>query len=896
MSTVSRWLTSITARVRSVLHPDAAESRMDEEFRFHVEMETAQRMREGLAAEDARRAALIAFGGLERYKEAMRDERGRRWADDLWMDLRFGIRQLRRTPGFTIIILTTLALGIGATTAIFSVANGVVFEPLPFGHPAELVHIEQTDRDGQPSAISAPNFIDYRDQSHSFDGMAAVDAGHNTSLTRPGLPAVRLSLARVGASFFSLLEVRPERGRFFTTSDDAQGAPDIVVLSDAAWRNFFGADPHIVGRVISLDGKSYTVVGIAAPALRYPEKTDLWVPAIWRAYEIEPDNRGYQFMHAIARVKRGVPIQTARRDLQAVAARLAWQYPRSNTHAGAFVQPLREHLVGNVRPALLAMLGAVGFVLVIVCANVANLLLLRAAAREAELAVRTALGAGRWRIVRQLVTENVLLAVAGAGLGVLAAWWAVRAMVAFGPQALPRIHDIAMDGRVLAFAATLTVASGLLFGLVPALHAARPDISRMLRQSARGSSRGGATATRATLVITEMALALVLLVGAGLLVRSFAQLMRVDPGFRTEHLIGFDASLPDTRYKYDGDTRAFAERVLERLRHLPGTERVAVGSTRPLDPENNFGLSTSFTIRGRPSVREDQKPTTSIYPVSPDYFRTLGIRLVRGRTFTEAEDRPEAPPVVVVNQALAQRYFPNEDPIGKYITMGISHSTGPAPGDTLRSQGEIVGIVGDVKWNSLADTAAPATYVPYGTLPFAFAAVMRTTANPETVEAAIRTQMRQLDPDVPVFGLGTVASARSASAAQPRFYMLLLGAFALLALVLATVGIYGVLSYAVSLRARELGIRIALGASAAQVIRQVLRQGLRMTIAGMVVGLIGAMLLTRLITSLLFGVRPLDPLTFVAVCLTLFAAAIAACWLPARRAAHADPLEVMRAE
>ncbi|HEX6815037.1 MAG TPA: ABC transporter permease [Gemmatimonadaceae bacterium] len=894
MGDVGRWLTSITARARSVLRPGAAESRMNEEFRFHVEMETARRMREGLPSDAARRAALVAFGGVERHKEQMRDERGRRWADDLGMDVAFGLRQLRRNPGFTTVILVTLALGLGATVAIFSVTNGIVFAPLSFGDPAHLVHIESSDRDGKPNALSPLNYIDYRDQSYSFEAMAPVDDAHNASLTRPGLPALRVGIARVGAQFFSLLQVRPERGRFFVAGDDAQGAPLIAVLSDAAWRHDFGADPGIIGHAISLDGKPYTVVGVAAPALRYPVKTDVWTPMIWHPYEIEPGNRSYDFMHAVARLRPGVPVDQARRDLQAVAARLARQYPRTNSKVGALVQPLQDHLVGDVRPALLAMLGAVGFVLLIVCANVANLLLVRAAAREPEIAVRTALGAGRSRLVRQLTTEYLLLALGGTALGVVAAWWAVRAVVTFGPQTLPRLHDVSMDGRVLLFAAALALATGLVFGLVPALHAARPDVSRMLRQSTRGSSRGDHH-TRDTLVVIEMSLAVVLLVGAGLLTRSFIRLMHVDPGFRSENLIAFDASLDPTKYRYDRDSRAFANSVIERLQHLPGTEDVAVGATRPLDAASNFGLGTSFTVRGRPSVPEDQRPQTDVYPVSPDFFRTMGIRLIRGRTFTASEDRAEGPPVVVVNQALARHYFSNEDPIGKYIVLGITHTTGPSPGDTLHSQGEIVGIVANVKQNSLADTAVPATYVPYGTMPFDVSVVVRTTADRRMVESAIRAQLRQLDPDVPVFAMGTVASSLSASLAQPRFYMMLLGAFAALALVLAAVGIYGVLSYAVSQRSREIGIRIALGASSRRVAREVLGHGLRMALLGVAIGLAGAVAFTRFIAGLLYGVRPLDALTLTVVTVALIAAAVAACYLPARRAANADPLEAMRA-
>ena len=896
MSYHTRWMKGVAARIRSILHPRAAEARMDEEFRFHLEMETAKYIREGLAPDAARRAAMLAFGGVERHKEEMRDERGRRWADDFWMDVRFGVRQLRRSPGFTTVILVTLALGIGATTAIFSVVNGVILEPLPFGHPAQLVHIESTDPDGRPTGLSPLDFIDYRDQSHSFAGMVPVDGGHNASITRPGLPAVRIGLTRVGAQFFTLLEVQPEVGRFFTTGEDVQGAPKVAVLSDVAWRRYFAADRSVVGRTISLDGEPYTVVGIAGPTVAFPAKTDVWIPKVWQPWEIAPDNRAGHVIMALGRIKDGISFEQAQRELETIADRLAAQYPKSNEKTGAVVQPLQEHVVGDVRPALFAMLGAVGFVLLIVCANVANLLLVRATSRESEIAVRTALGAARSRLVRQLATENVLLAVGGTVLGVLVAWWAVRAVVVFGPPTLPRLSEITMDARVLFFAASLALVAGLSFGLAPALRVMRTDISRTLHRGVRGSSRGGTGGTRAALVVTEMALAVVLLVGAGLLVHSFARLIHVDPGFHAERLVAFNATLPNTKYLHDRDTRAFVDKVVKQLQQLPGTERVAIGSTRPLDPAPGFGVTTAFTISGRPAVPNYQRPETAVYPVSPDYFRTLGIRLIRGRTFTEDEDRPDARPVVIVNEELVRRYFPNEDPIGKYIVLGIEHTTGSGPGDTLRAQGTIIGVVGDVKQYSLADTPAPATYVPYGTLPFGLSVVVRTTSEPETVESAILARMRQLDPDVPVFGLGTVESRLSSSVSQPRFYMILLAAFAALALVLAAVGIYGVLSYAVSQRTRELGIRMALGASAAQVTRQVLRQGLGLAVIGIIVGLAGALALTRVIASLLFGVQPLDPLTFVGVSVTLVIAALAACYLPARRAGRADPLTAMRVE
>jgi predicted permease len=812
--------------------------------------------------------------------------------DILLQDIRYAARKLARTPGFTLVAVLTLGLAIGATTAIFSVVDGVLLKPLPFRAPERLVRVGSTTREGPITAMSPLDFIDYRDQSRGFEGMAAVDV-RDMNLTAAGALPQRVNAARVGARFFELLGVRPQLGRAFAPGDDESGAPALAVISDALWKGRFGSDPGVVGRAVSLDGRPYAVVGVAPPTLTYPQRPDVWIPKVWETWETEPRNRGSHSLSGIARLKPGTTVEHGRREIETVAARLARQYPESNTGFSGTVQPLQEQIVGTVRPALLTMLGAVGFVLLIACANVANLLLVRAAARESEIAVRTALGAGRGRLVRQLVTESVLLALAGAVLGALLASWAVDAVVAFGPRRLPRLDEVAVDGRVLLFAAAIAVATGIAFGIVPALQAARPDIGQVLNAGVRGSSRGGGQRTRSVLVMSEMALAVVLLVGAGLLIRSFTRLVRVDPGFGTEDVVTFNVTLPDAKYPFDRDKRALVGALVERLRALPGSQAVGVVFNRPM---GRHVMRTAFDVAGRAPNPPDRRTPTGAQPASPDYFRALHIPLVRGRLYTPADDRPDAPPVVVVSEEFVRRYFPTEDPIGKRITLGVTHDSAQT-GTEVRAEGEIVGIVGDIKETALAEPAYPTTYLPYNTFPVGDLAVLvRSTADAEMVEGAARTALHELDADLPIHDMRPMSEVVTESVSQPRFYTLLLGGFAAIALVLAAVGIYGVISYAVTLRTRELGIRVALGASSEQVVRMVLGQGLALTIVGVAVGLGAAFLLTRVIASLLFGVGALDPLTYGAVAAVLLGVAALASYVPARRAARVDPLLAMRAE
>ena len=815
--------------------------------------------------------------------------------DTLRQDIRYAARKLIRTPGFTLIAVITLALAIGATTAVFSIVNGVLLKPLPFRDADQVVVVGSTNRDGKLQSMSGPDFVDYRDRTHSFVGIAAVQPGNSANLSVSGAAPVRLNSAAVGARFFELLGVSMRLGRGFLANEDAAGSERVSVISEKLWRNTFSADPAVLGRVISLNGQDYKVVGVAPSALTYPREPDLWTPFKLEPWMVDPENRGAHFLGAIARVKPGVVFDVAKLDMRTIGEQLRVQYPRSNTNFGGSIERIETNLVGDVRRVLFTLLGATGFVLLIACANVANLLLVRAAGRETEIAVRTALGANRRRIVRQLMTESVMLSAIGAVLGAALASWAVDAIVAFGPRGLPRLDDIAVDGRVLLFCAGLALLTGVVFGLVPAIHAVRSELGQMLKEAVRGtSSKRGAQRTRSALVITEMALAVVLLVGAGLLIRSFANLLRVNPGFRPERVLSFDVSLPSVKYPNDRDIRAFTNSVRDRLSALPGTQSVSVAFSRPMEPH---GMRTSFDVDGQPPTPEEKRMLTDVHPVSWNYFAGMGIPVIRGRAFTPQEENFGVPQVVLVSESFAKKYFPNENVIGKRITLGITHDTVGNAKSEVTARGEIIGIVGDVKQRGLASEVSPTTYVGWGTFPISDMAVLvRSTADVATLSAAIRETIQAIDPTMPVYDLRTMEDVVSESVAQPRFYTTLLGAFGGLALLLAALGIYGVISYSVAQRTRELGIRIALGATHDRVLRLVLGQGVGLSVVGVAIGMAGALWLVHLLAALLYGVQATDPLTFVSVAAVLVGIASLASYLPARRAARVDPVIAMRAD
>jgi putative ABC transport system permease protein len=809
--------------------------------------------------------------------------------------LRYAARRLARTPAFTLIALGTLALAIGASTAAFSLVNGVLLKPLGFERPDRLVYLHATDPRAAAMPISPQDLIDFRDQTHSFTGIVAVQSRQNLNLLRPKAPPLRVNAARVGAEFFSMLGTRAQLGRTFAPGEDARIATKVAVLSDDAWRRYFGADPRIVGTQVTLDGDLYVVVGVAPPRFTFPDNAELWYPAVWENWEIGDIGRGDHTTAAIARLRDGVTLLSAQRDLTTVASRIAEAFPKYDAGVGVAAVRLRQAIVGEVEAPLWAMLGAVMFVLLIACANVANLLLVRAASRASEVAVRTALGAGRRELLGQSLAESMLLALGGAVFGTVIAVLAVHVLTAGGMLALPRTQDVGIDMRVLAFSAALAVATGLAFGLVPALHVSSWDIAHMLRSGRVGGTSGSGRA-RSVLVFTELALGTVLLVGAGLLIRSFQRLTNVDPGFRADHLVVFDVALTGKKYDYDAPVNQFADRVQAGLAALPGVQSVAVAASRPFDPEN-FGPSTSFTIDGTPPPAPGTEPESRLRPVSPGFFYTIGMSLVRGRTFTEDENRRDAAPVLVINQSLADRYFPGQNPVGKHLTYSFWHGGSSAQEDSVvHPRGEIIGIVRNAYYSSLRSTPEPTTFLPYRRFPLGTTFLLRTALQPAGLDQEIRRVVASVDPEVPAFELGTMNAALAESVSQSRLYTQLLGAFAAVALLLATLGVYGVVSYAVSQQTRDFGIRIALGADSHDVVNLVLRRGASLILPGLAAGILGAVFLTRAIRGLLFGIEPLDPPTLALVCLVFAAVGTIASWLPARRAARVDPIIAMRSE
>lgn len=797
-----------------------------------------------------------------------------------------------RTPGFTSIVIGTLSLAIGATTAVFSIVNGILLEPLPLRDATRVVALFSTGPGGGRFPMSYQDFVDYRAQSQLVPAMSAIDNGtHN--LTGTGGEPLRLRGARVNANFFSVVGVQPILGRAFLKGEDEKGSTRTVVLTEGLWRSRFGADPRIVGRQLSIDGRPHTVIGVV-PRVDVPQGTDAYLPLIPENGEDDPSNRGGHYLGGVGRLATGASVERASTELAQIAKRLEQLYPQSNTHFSATVIPLHESIVGKVKPALYVMLGGVGFVLLIACANVANLLLVRASTRETEIAVRTALGAGKRVLVRQLVTESMLLSLAGTVVGTALAAWAIDGVKAFGPSGVPRLANVSIDARVLGFSIVVAILVGLLFGLAPSLHAANTNVGQMLKESTRGSSgRRGTRRTRGALVVAEMALAVVLLIGAGLLARSFIALTKVDLGFRADNVVTMNVSLPNVKYPWDQQQQAFANRLLERVQALPGQQGVALAFGRPL---SQGAMRVSFERDDRPRSAPGARRVADIRVVTPQYFSTLGIPLLSGRALKET-DLPNGPQAVVVSEGFVKEFYPNENPLGKHITIGWGRQRSENKADTVNAGGEIVGVVGDVKSFGPSGKPAATAYLPFAQAPISdLSLLVRSPASLAVIINSARAAIREIDPDLPIFDVKTMTDAISESVAQPRFYAILLGSFAAIALMIAALGIYGVISYAVSQRTRELGIRIALGAQRERVVRLVIGQGLTLTLVGIVLGIVGAYAVTRLISSMLFGVAPADPLTFVAVAGVFVIVACLASYLPARRAATVDPIIAMRAE
>jgi predicted permease len=808
--------------------------------------------------------------------------------DTLWQDLRYALRSLAKSPGFTIVTLLTLALGIGANTAIFSVVNAVLLRALPFRNPSELVLLREIYGTGEEGSVSGPNFLDWKTRTRSFAGMTAW-RGINVALVGAGEPE-ELTGAVVDADYFKVLGVDPIMGRGFAPGED-RGQATVVVLEETLWRTRFGADSGILGRTISLSGQPYTVIGVAPPSRAYPGPVQVWLPLGYG-----PGRSSMRDSHSydvVGRLKAGVPLAQAQQDVASVAKRLEREFAQSNTGRGVKVIPLAEDSVGSVRTALLLLTGAVALVLLIACANVANLFLARAATRQRELAVRLALGASGWRLTRQVLVEAVTLSIAGGLLGLLLVSWAIDLLLALQPRGIPRLKEVGIDGPVLVFTLLVSIAVGIAFGLFPALSMSRQDPAESFRGEGRGASSGRHRARfRSALVVAQVSLALVLLVGASLLIVSVRQLSDIVLGFQPTGAMTFQLNLPAAKYADADAQRAYIDRLGARLRAIPGVRDAGAVFFLPLG--NGF-TSGDVSVEGRPAAAPGHEQYAGYRIVAGDFLNALGVTLRRGRLLTP-EDRAGAPLVTVINQAFARQLFPGQDPIGKRVTFGTPDSA---------EWRQIVGVIADVRQTGLTTAPSPELYVPawqltpetwsiFISIPLSF--IVRSEVGPETLGPAIKSAVHEVDPEQPISKLRQAGELLQDATARQRFNMSLLTLFGLLALILAAVGVYGVMAYGVNQRTRELGIRLALGARSSSVQAMVLRQGLAMTLTGLGLGLVGALGLTRLLTTLLYGVSPSDPRVLGGAVLVLAMVSTVACLIPAIRATRVNPIDALRSE
>jgi predicted permease len=808
----------------------------------------------------------------------------------IWQDVRFGLRTLVKTPGFTFVAIAALALGIGANSAIFSVVNAILLRPLAYNKPEQLVLINHFYRTINLNAsVSAFGYKHYVDNAKSFSSIAAL-TGWAVNLTGEGEPE-RLAGRVVSPNFFSTLRVQPSQGRVFADGEDQEGRNRVVVLSHSFWQRRFGGDSSVLNRTITLNGLNYTVIGILPAYFQFGREmgqtADLWSPLTFTQNQLSSNSLTNEFLFVIARLKDGITMDQAQAELDTIAANLRSQYmPNADSSLWTLrVSSLRETVVGDIRESLLVLLAAVALVLLIACANVANLLLARGTSRQKEIAIRTAIGAGRGRIIRQLLTESVLLSLAGGLIGLGLGWLLVKLLVGIIEDRLPRAHEISLDPSVFAFAALISVFTGLLFGLLPALHLSRADLHGTLKEGGRASTGGARKGVRSALVVLEMALALVVLVGAGLLIKSFGRVQNINPGFRADHLITMQLSLPEQGYREPAQRVAFFQQLLERIRALPGVEAVGSTSILPLSGSNSSG---SFQIEGRVIPQGQSSPHGDRWSATTDYFKTMGIRLVKGRFFEE-RDSAEAPGVALIDETMAAKYWPNEDPVGKRITF-----EGGPQNPRWR---EIVGIVGHVKHANLEGESRVQYYIPYYQRPqSSMYLVARSTGDPTTIAGSIRGAVATSDPNLPVFRVRTLEQYVSDSMAQRRFAMYLFGVFAIIALILAAVGLYGVMAYSVTQRTHEIGVRMALGARRADVMKLVVGNGMLLAGAGVVVGIGAAFGLTRLMATLLFNVKATDLSVFALIAVGLTGVAVAASYLPARRATKVDPMIALRYE
>jgi putative ABC transport system permease protein len=805
-------------------------------------------------------------------------------------DIRYGFRMLIKRPSFTIIVVLTMALGIGANTTIFSAVDAVLLNPLPYQDPDRLMAVWETNKQLSPEAwdrneLAMGNFRDWRSRNQVFDQIGSSFYA-DVNLTGLGEPE-RIKSSVVTTNFFQVLGTQPMIGRSFLPEEEQPGSPRVVILSSGLWERLFGSDPNLTNKSLTLNGNPVAVIGVMPPGfdVQFPTniRVDMWLPL-----RIDPANfdRNNHFLYAIARLKPGISRDQAQTEMNLIATQLQQQYPETNAQKGVNIVPLRKQVVGNVESYLYLLFAAVGFVLMIACANVAGLLLARVTARHKEVAVRIALGASRWRIIRQLLTESIILSALSGLLGLLFAYAGIKLLVNLSPADVPRLHEIGLHVPVFLWTLVISLLTGVLFGLAPALQASRPDLNETLKQNAGrnpgGFQRGG---LRNPLIVSEVALALLLSVGAGLMIKSFMRLQQVSPGFEVNNLLTMSIALPRQKYREPQQANAFFDQLVEQIKTVPGVK--SVGGIDPL-PFSNSNVTTSFLVEGAPAIPLSERPDVGERAVTPTYFETMGIPVLKGRSFT-AQDRDNTPDVIIVNEALASRHWPNQDVIGKRLGFEDDPSK--------QEWRQIVGVVGNVKHQGLDAEPKPEVYFPYQQLPKNFMnVVVRTSSDPRTMISTIRSQIFTIDKDQPVFDIMTMEQRLAKSVASSRFVMLLLGTFSFLALGLAAVGLYGAMAYLVSQRTPEIGLRMALGARRIDVFKLVIGKGMRLVIIGMAIGLVASLALTRVMGSLLFEVTPTDALTFVIVSVVLLTVALLACYIPARRATNVDPLIALRSE
>jgi putative ABC transport system permease protein len=875
-------------RLRSLFRRGTVEADLDDELRFHAERHLEKYLKLGMARDEGLRRVRLEFGGLDQVKEECRDERGTYLLETMVQDIRYGLRTLSKSPGFTAVALFTLALGIGANTAIFSVVYGVLLRPLPFEDPSRLVVLNETTPKVGNVSVSYPNFLDWRAQNHSFAQMAAIH-GINFNLGGVNQPE-NIDGQAITSNFLATMGVRPILGRGFDSSEDKPGAAPVAILSYSLWQSHFGADPNAIGRVITLDGRGFTIVGVLPADFRWTERTDLLEPfGVWAAGDSGASQRGSRGdMLVVGRLATGVSLGQARAEMEGIAARLAQAYPGENDQFGVALSPVRESFTGNIRPAILVLFGAVVFVLFVACANIANLFLMRGAGRAREIALRIAIGASRGRIVRQILAESLIIASFGAAGGLGLAMVGIRGIVRLIPADTLMGANIGLNGAVLFFSGAIAILSMFLFGLGPALHSTRANVQTELKEggkSASGSRRQNRW--RSMLAGAEVGLALVLLAGAGLMGKSLYRLLSVNPGFEPDRVLKMNLTLRTTQYKKDDAILNFWQQTLDGVRVLPGVQTAALGTALPLTDEHR---RSDITIEGMVLPKPGSFPHPDVHIVSPGYVRTMGLRLLRGREFSDA-DRENALLVGVINASLAQRYFPNDDPVGKRFMFGR-----PSPKEKP-AWIEIIGVVADTKMYGLANPSRLEVYLPFRQeAPRHMTLAVKTASDPALLTSAIRAVIASLDKDQPIAGIATMNEVVAESVATPRTTLILLSLFSLLAVVLAAIGIYGVISYSVAQRTREIGIRMALGAQRADVLRLILAQGAKIAGAGIAAGAVASLALTRLMENLLFSVSASDPSTFVAVAAGLGSIAMVACYIPARRILRLNSLTALRYE